>query len=86
MCIDEIVLIDITEKFSDNFIDTIKFFFRMFVPLTIMRIKKLSDEINYLKLVLIAHSSHSIKDIELIYKISLKYGNHNYSIFRLKKR
>ena len=24
--IDEIVLIDITEKFSDNFIDTIKFF------------------------------------------------------------
>ena len=35
--IDEIVLIDITEKkFSDNFIDTIKFFSsECFVPLTI---------------------------------------------------
>ena len=52
--IDEIVLGDITEKkFSDNFIDTIKFFFRMFVPLTIGEgIKKLSTQINYLKLVI----------------------------------
>ncbi len=78
--IDEIVLIDITEKkFSDNFIDTIKFFTsECFVPLTIGGgIKKLSDADKLFKIgadkVLLG--SHSIKDLELINKISHKYGN-----------